>query len=390
VPPLALAAGPLFSFFDPSEPQEQFLSRPFLEALAKHVGPAVEPFLLAAGLCVLLTPLAILSARRLGVMAVPQRERDIHRRPTPRLGGPALYLAFAGAVAATQHLDPRHAGILALTGIAALVFLADDRWGLPAWSKLLLQVALALAAVLVLQLTVSFLNVPGSGIVHLGVLSLPLTLFWLLGMQNTVNLLDGVDGLAAGVVAIVALTLLIAAASRQQPDVVVLSAALAGACAGFLLFNFHPARIFMGDSGSHFLGLALGLLSILGVAKVAVTFALLIPALALAIPIADTAWAVVRRRRRGLSIAHADSRHVHHQLLDFGLSQPQTCLLFYSATGILGAIGLMLFGHRRILSVAIVLLVVVLSTVAGEQLERSGWRVPAPGLALLLRDRALR
>ena len=156
------------------------------------------------------------------------------------------------------------------------------------------------------------------------------------------------------------------------------SAALAGACAGFLIFNFHPARIFMGDSGSHFLGLTLGLLSVLGVAKVAAGLALAIPALALAIPILDTAWAIIRRRRAGVSIAHADSSHIHHHLLDFGLSQSQTCLLFYSATGMLGALGLMLFGHRRILAVMIVTMVVVLSTVVGDRLRSTGWTLSIP------------
>src|SRR5204862_1328841 len=142
---------------------------------------------------------------------------------------------------------------------------------------------------------------------------------WLLGMQNTVNLLDGVDGLAAGVVFIVAVTLMLAAAGLRQVAYVQLAAALAGTCAGFLLFNFHPARIFMGDSGAHFLGMALGMISILGVAKVAVAFALAAPVLALALPIADTGWAILRRHRQGASVATPDRLHLHHRLQSFGL-----------------------------------------------------------------------
>jgi UDP-GlcNAc:undecaprenyl-phosphate GlcNAc-1-phosphate transferase len=171
--------------------------------------------------------------------------------------------------------------------------------------------------------------------------------------------------------------------------VVLLSGALAGGCIGFLFFNFYPARIFMGDSGSHFLGLAVGLLSVMGVAKTAVAFALVVPALALAIPIADTAWAIVRRRRRRVSITHPDTRHLHHQLLDFGLSPLETCLLFYGATGILGTLGLMLFGHRRILLAAVVLLLVGLFTVLGDKLERAGSRLAAPWLATALGERRL-
>jgi UDP-GlcNAc:undecaprenyl-phosphate GlcNAc-1-phosphate transferase len=184
----------------------------------------------------------------------------------------------------------------------------------------------------------------------------------------------------------VAAVLAIASAGRGQADVVLYSGALAGCCLGFLLFNFHPARIFMGDSGSHFLGLMLGLLSVLGVAKVATAFALAVPLLALAVPIVDTAWAIIRRRRRKVSITHADTRHIHHQLLDFGLSPVETCLLFYCATGILGAVALMLFGHRRILLVAIVLLVVALVTVLEGRLQKLTWRVPVPLIARFLRS----
>src|SRR6202011_6098461 len=159
---------------------------------------------------------------------------------------------------------------------------------------------------------------PGAGgsprLETLGWFAVPVSLFWLIGMQNTVNFLDGADGLAAGVVVIVSLPRPLTAAGKDQIDVVQLAGALAGTCAGFLLFNFHPARIFMGDSGSHFLGIALGMISMLGVAKVAVAFALAAPVLALAVPIADTAWAIFRRRRQRASVAAPDLLHLHHRL----------------------------------------------------------------------------
>jgi UDP-GlcNAc:undecaprenyl-phosphate/decaprenyl-phosphate GlcNAc-1-phosphate transferase len=246
------------------------------------------------------------------------------------------------------------------------------------------EIGLAVAAVLGFGLNITFFTLPGGHVVQLGLIAYPLTLLWLLGMQNTINLLDGVDGLAAGVVAVVATILAVAAISRNDQQTLILAAALAGSCLGFLVFNFHPAKIFMGDSGSHFLGLALALLSIVGVAKIAVGFALLVPIIALAVPIADTAWAIIRRRRAGLSIAHADSRHIHHQLLDFGLSQPQTCLVFYGATALLGSIGLMLLGHQRIFAAVMLLIVVCLSTVAGEKLADVRRRLPVPGFQKLL------
>jgi UDP-GlcNAc:undecaprenyl-phosphate GlcNAc-1-phosphate transferase len=364
---------------------DAFFSRAFLGHLAASLIPAFGPFLLAGASVVVLTPLAMLVARRFGFVAAPGG-RHIHLEPTARLGGWALYLAFAGAVAWYLGVtDWRIVGMLTLCGFTTLIFTYDDRYQMPPAVKLAIELGLGLVAVFAFGLNITFFTLPGNHIVQLGLLSYPLTLFWLLGMQNTINLLDGVDGLAAGVVAIVAGILAAAAISKgNDENVVILAAALGGACLGFLIFNFHPAKIFMGDAGSQFLGLALGLLSIIGVAKIAVGFALAVPLIALAVPIGDTAWAIVRRRRAGLSIAHADTRHIHHHLLDFGLSQPQTCLVFYGATALLGSIGLMLLGHQRIWVVMVVLLMVGLSTVAGEKLQDFTRRVPVPGFRRLL------
>jgi UDP-GlcNAc:undecaprenyl-phosphate GlcNAc-1-phosphate transferase len=250
----------------------------------------------------------------------------------------------------------------------------------------------ALVAVVVFGFVISYFGLPGSGsnggarVVDLGWFAVPVSLFWLLGMQNTVNFLDGVDGLAAGVVVIVAFTLLIAAAGKDQIEVVQLAGALAGTCAGFLLFNFYPARIFMGDSGSHFLGAALAVISILGVAKLAVAFALAIPILALALPIADTAWAIIRRRRGHESVARPDLQHLHHRLQAFGLTPRQTCYVFYAATAVLGTIGLMIFGHRRIIAAVVVAALVLASTAAADRLQKAGARIPAPFLRRLLAE----
>ncbi|HEY8679867.1 MAG TPA: MraY family glycosyltransferase [Candidatus Dormibacteraeota bacterium] len=363
---------------------DAFFSRAFLAHLASSLIPAFGPFLLAGAATIVLTPLAMRLARRLGFVAAPGG-RHIHLKPTPMLGGWALYLAFAGSVAWYLGVkDWRIVGILTLCGLTTLLFTYDDRFQMPPGLKLAIEIGIGLLAVFAFGLNITFFSLPGNHTIQLGVLSYPLTLLWLLGMQNTINLLDGVDGLAAGVVAIVAGVLAAAAISKgTDENVVILSAALAGACLAFLIFNFHPAKIFMGDSGSHFLGLALALLSIIGVAKVAVGFALAVPVIALAVPIADTAWAIIRRRRAGLSIAHADSRHIHHHLLDFGLTQPQTCFLFYGATALLGSIGLMLLGHQRIWIVMIVLVAVGLSTVAGDRLQDVTRRVPVPGFRRL-------
>ena len=370
---------------------DDFFSVNSLLAIRDHLLPAVSPLVLAFAIAGILSPLLIVVSRRLGVMAIPG-ERHPHSRPMPLLGGLAMFIGFTAAtllfVPGLGPDDRRDAiAVLIVSGIAAVVLVADDRWALPPLVKFALQVVIALVAVLGVgsDFQITFVSLPGAGIVKLGLLAVPVSLFWMLGMQNTVNLLDGVDGLAAGVVMIVAVTLVFAAAGTQDPLVVQLAAALAGACAGFLLFNFSPARIFMGDSGSHFLGVALGMISILGVAKVAVAFALAIPILALAVPIVDTAWAIVRRGMSRASVATPDLRHIHHRLLDFGLNARQTCFVFYSASGLLGAVGLTVFGqHRRLIAVVVVAWLVLVSTLAADRLQKSSWGVKAPIVRRLL------
>ncbi|PZR71101.1 MAG: undecaprenyl-phosphate alpha-N-acetylglucosaminyl 1-phosphate transferase [Candidatus Dormiibacter spiritus] len=372
-----------------------------LTALQANLGPALIPALVALGACLIATPLAIRLSPALGLVARPNRERDIHRGAVPKMGGFAMFVAFALAVLIFLPHSWSVLGVLVLCGVSALLYALDDRFDIPALAKLGLQIVVAVVAVKLFGFEIRFLHLPFLEIPNLGLLILPVSVFWVIGMQNTVNLLDGVDGLAAGVVAIVAVVLMVSVFGRPaglpaaaQHQVLILAACLAAVCVGFLVFNFNPARIFMGDSGAHFLGMALALLSILSVAKIAVAAALLVPLLALAVPIGDTAWAIFRRRRQGLSIAHADSNHVHHQLLDFGLSQRETCLLFYGATGILGAAGLALLGaHQRLLAAAVVVTLVIVSSLLGERLRLLNRRVPVPGgrvIRLFLEGRSAR
>ena len=352
--------------------------------LSVRLGPGLLPMLVAFGVCALVVPLMIVISRRTGMMAQPGG-RHLHLKPTPLLGGIALYAGFAAALLIFLPRYKDTIGVLVVSGLAAVLLLADDRWHVRAAIKLGLQLVGALVAVFVFGFKIASFGLPGAQLVPLGLLAIPITIFWLLGMQNTVNLLDGVDGLAAGVVFIVAVTLMLAAAGLRQVAYVQLAAALAGTCAGFLLFNFHPARIFMGDSGAHFLGAALALISIVGVARVAVAFALVVPVLALALPIVDTAWAILRRRREGASVARPDLMHLHHRLQAFGLDPRQTCYAFYAASALLGAIGLTLFGHGRILAVVLATSAALASTVAADLLQKAGWRVRVPYLRTLLR-----
>ena len=355
-----------------------------LANLRVHLLPGVWPLLVAFAVCALAVPLMIRISRSTGMMALPGG-RHAHMKPTPLLGGLALYIGFAAAVLIFLPHFKETAGVLIVSGLAAILLIADDRWQVRAAIKFGLQLVVVLVAILAFGFKITSIGLPGDNVIELSYLAIPITIFWLLGMQNTVNFLDGVDGLAAGVVFIVAVTLMLAAAGLRQPAAVELAGALAGTCAGFLLFNFHPARIFMGDSGAHFLGAALGLIAILGVAKVAVAFALVVPVLALALPIGDTAWAILRRRRDGTSVAMPDLGHLHHRLQAFGLDARQTCYVFYAASALLGALGLTLFGHGRILAVVLVTSAALASTVAADLLQKTGWRVRAPYLRALLR-----
>ena len=367
-----------------------FVSNEALISLRDHLLPGLWPFLVAFVVCVLVVPLAIRLSHRFGVIAAPGG-RHAHTSATPLLGGLAMYVGFAVGLAVFLLRDyDATVGVLVVSGLAMALLIIDDRRPMNPWVKLAVQIFLGLVAVVIFSIQITFFGLPGKHIVSLGLLAAPLSIFWLVGMQNAVNFLDGADGLAAGVILIVAIVLMLAAGELGQIDVVQMSAALGGACAGFLLFNFSPARIFMGDSGAHFLGIALGMISILGVAKVAVAFALAAPALALAVPIGDTAWAIFRRRMQGTSVATPDLLHLHHRLQTYGLDARQTCYVFYAATALLGALGLTLFGHGRVLAVALVVTAALTSTVAADILVHTGWRINAPFLRRLLSEPSTR
>lgn len=331
-------------------------------------GPSVLPFF-AALVC---TVIAVFPARwlsfRLGAVAEPG-DRFIHQRPTARLGGLAIYLGF-GLSAAIFSTSPATLGLLLSAAVITTLMVFDDVHGVRPVVKLVFQVGASLLAIVVFDITIHFINLPG-GLIELSTAAaIPLTLLWFVSLQNTINLIDGVDGLAAGVVAIVAATLLLAAINRNETDIVILAGALIGACIGFLFFNWHPARIFMGDSGSNFLGFTLAALSVLSVAKGTVVLALIVPVAALAIPIVDTAWAIVRRRWRGRSIATPDTEHLHHRLLDFGLSPRETALVFYFATAIFAAVGLAIYGHKKVLLGAILLMLLGITIIVIRRFRR--------------------
>ena len=310
----------------------------------------------AAVSALILTPGARWVALRLGMVDRP-KERSVHTKPIPYLGGLAIFLAFSLAALLSGFAEDKQVmGIL--VGGAAITFfgLIDDLVQLRASVKLLGQVLAAAVPVLFFDLRITYVTNPLGGWIDLGAWGVPLTILWIVALVNVVNLVDGLDGLAAGISTIASVTLLISAIQTGQAEVAIaLTAALAGSSLGFLPYNFNPAKIFMGDAGSMFLGFALAAVSVEGTLKSPVAIALAVPVLALGLPIFDTLFAIVRRYRKHQPIGQADRAHLHHRLLALGLSQRDAVLVMYLASGWLGIGALAVTSSHVLLGTMIVL-----------------------------------
>ena len=326
----------------------------FIEEVGSSVGPILVVFALAGLLAAILTPMIRRIVLRYRIVDRPNARR-VNKRPIPRAGGLAIAAAFlavaggfvllnerAGWVPTPLTLEPADFLALFLGGAAAAAIGGiDDLFDLRARWQLLGQVGLALIAV-ALGLGIAVINNPfGDGVIRFSEpFSVGFTVFWIVGMINSINWIDGLDGLSTGVALIASVTLGLLSLTTQvsQPLVAVLCFALAGALAGFLRWNFHPAKIFSGTSGVQFVGYTLAVLSILGSAKVAVAL------LVLGVPIIDTFWIIVRRVTRGGSPFAADRSHIHHRLLDLGLSHRDTVLVIYGICAVLGVLAMLLTG----------------------------------------------
>lgn len=280
------------------------------------------------------TPRVIDFAIKVGALDAPDA-RKVHTKPTPRMGGLAIYAAFVLAVLASMYVSREIMGLLVGGTVILIVGIIDDLKPLPARVKLLGQIVAA-AVLIMFDIRIEWLTNPFGDMLYVEYLSIPLTILWVVGLTNTVNLIDGLDGLAAGVSTIASVTILLVALQQNFWTVAVLTAALAGSALGFLQHNFNPAKIFMGDTGSMFLGYMLAAISILGAVKSAATIALIVPIVALGLPILDTAFAIIRRYMSGRPIFKPDKGHLHHRLLEMGLTQKQAVLLMYVISGCLG------------------------------------------------------
>ncbi len=283
------------------------------------------------------TPLVKILAFRVGAVDVPgvRSERGIHTKPIARLGGIAIFVGFTASVFFVAGPSLQNLGLLAGALILIIVGAIDDIHPLKPAPKLAAQVAAAICLVATGG-RIDWVTNPFGGMFSLGWAGIPLTILWVVALANFVNFLDGVDGVAAGACTISAMTLLFVSLQDGQAFAGVLTAALAGSTLGFLPFNFNPAKIFMGDSGSMFLGYGLASVSVIGTLKSAAAVGLFIPMLALGLPILDSLFAIIRRFFSAKPIMTADRDHLHHRLLDRGFSQRQVALVAYAISGFFG------------------------------------------------------
>ena len=325
-------------------------------------GDIAIAFLLAFIVAFMATPWSIKLANKIGAVDIPKDERRMHQNKMPKLGGVAviagflisiIYLLFVVTIEGSVNIFGQENYIKKLIGILlgiiviTITGILDDVKTLKPYQKLFGQV-LAAVIVIAFGLQIDAINV--SNLPQIGFnrgLSIFITLIWIVGITNAINLMDGLDGLSSGISLISCISLLIIFALNNSPMVAILTiSSLIGALVGFLPFNFAPAKTFIGDTGSNFLGFMLSVISILGVAKTYTIAVIVLPMLVLGLPILDVVWAIIRRIIKGKSIKaifRADNEHVHHKLVKRGFTQKQAVLILYGASAIFGMFAIILF-----------------------------------------------
>lgn len=301
----------------------------------------VLALLVALVVSFLTTPVVKTFAYKVGAIDVPKDARRMHKVPIPRLGGLAIFMGFMVSILLFVNIRGNQQMQSILLGAVIIVVLGvvDDIMALPAGLKFVVQIVAALIPAMhgVTILAFSNPNIFSDRLYWvLGGLSVPFTVIWIVAITNSVNLIDGLDGLADGVSAISATTMLVIALLYSEAQVAIVMAALVGACVGFMPYNLNPAKMFMGDTGATFLGYILATMSIQGLFKYYAVISFVVPFLILGLPIFDTSFAFIRRIAHGQSPMHADRGHIHHRLIDMGLSQKQAVATLYVIAAILG------------------------------------------------------
>lgn len=296
----------------------------------------------AAVISLILTPLLSKLSYKVGAVDQPKETRKIHKTAMPRLGGPAIFVSFIISLLLFVPLESEFVGLLLGAAVIMALGIIDDIWGVSPILKLAGQIVAALIFIHSGN-RVEFITNPFDGLFYLGILSVPVTILWIVGITNALNLIDGLDGLASGVSAIALSAFSVIAFQNQQPIVALTALALLGGILGFLKYNFYPARIFLGDSGSLLLGYLISGLSIMGLMKSVTLVTFIIPMLLLGVPILDTFFAIVRRYWYKKPIFQADKGHFHHRLMGRGLSHKQAVLIIYMVSAGFGVSAVLFF-----------------------------------------------
>lgn len=323
---------------------------------------------------VTLTPIVRVLAFRFKVTDVPKDNRRMHKKEMPLMGGLAIFAAFVIGALVFCEADIKIIGFLLGATLITVTGIIDDKYDMKAIVKLILQLAASVIAVLS-GLEIETINLFGRYI-EFGEWAGVVTVIWIVLLTNAINLIDGLDGLSCGVSTISCFTLLISLFFHPDTSfyVIVLIGILAGSCLGFLPFNFNPAKIFMGDTGSMFLGYAMSVLSILGCFKLNALVSFWVPFLVFALPLMDTAFAFIRRILTGRSPFSADRGHVHHRLIDRGFDQRHSVMILYAVSGISGISAILIsldkyFGGLAMLVIALAILILNLTLVSEDRIR---------------------
>ena len=350
-------------------------------------GDIAIAFLLAFITSFVLTPYTIKIAKKIGAVDIPKDDRRMHKKPMPKFGGPAIiigflistiYLIISSSIEGNLNIfGPENyyiklLGFLGGTIVLSIFCFFDDTKGIHPLTKLTGQI-IAASIVVACGIRIDYFNIPffEGNIMLSNIFSIGLTMFWIIGITNAINLIDGLDGLSTGISIISCISLLIIFALNASPLIaIIMITALVGALSGFLPFNFNPAKTFIGDTGSNFLGFTLSIVSILGIAKTATAFVVVLPIIVLGLPIFDTLSAIVRRLIKGKSLKavfQADKGHLHHKLIEKGLTQKEAVLLLYGVSVACGMFAVILFESDIWKAISFALMVVAVVAIGYKE-----------------------
>lgn len=318
----------------------------------------IGALLIAFLLSIFLTPFVGKLAIKIGATDQPNA-RKVHSTVMPRMGGLAIFLSFLIAYLIFSYELMEQIPFVIGAFVIIIVGILDDMYELKAAPKFFGQIVAALIMVFWGGLQVEFINLPFGGVLEFGIFSIPFTIFWIVGIINAINLIDGLDGLAGGVSSIALITIAIMAIIQKDLFVAIIALSVIGATIGFLKYNFHPAKIFMGDTGAMFLGYIIAVLSLMGFKNVTM-ISFVVPVIILGVPISDTFFAIIRRLVNKTPISAPDKSHLHHCLLNIGFTHRQTVILIYAMSALFG-LAAIIFSYATLWGALLIVAILIIS-----------------------------